>query len=246
VRHIVQGDAPVRGLPTRAVPAFAGVPALWAQARCAQGRLRIAMPDDLEHISGQPSEQRRGSCVESTSVFDRRQFLHTVTGVLTGVLAAGSPLAMLAPSRAWALDLSVFTSEQGAALMAAARTIAPHDRLEDAAYALVVRAVDAAAAKDEGLRAQFKEGLAKLGPSFATASEVVRIDALKSVESSAFFQTLRVNTLQNLYASPMAYAYFGYEGEAFSKGGYLFRGFNDLRWLPEVPEADSGPPMGST
>jgi len=179
-------------------------------------------------------------------VFDRRGFLRTATGVLTGVLVAGSPLALLAPSHAWALDLSAFTSEQGAALLVATRTIAPHDKLEDAAYALVVRAVDAAAAKDEALRAQFQEGLARLGPGFATASEVARVDALKSVESSAFFQTLRVNTLQYLYASPMAYAYFGYEGEAFSKGGYLYRGFNDLRWLPDVPEADSGPPMGST
>jgi hypothetical protein len=48
----------------------------------------------------------------------------------------------------------------------------------------------------------------------------------------------------NLYSSPFAYAYFGYEGEAFSKGGYLMRGFNDLRWLPDVPVADSGPMPG--
>jgi hypothetical protein len=25
-----------------------------------------------------------------------------------------------------------------------------------------------------------------------------------------------------------------------TKGGYLVRGFNDLKWLPEVPLADSG------
>ena len=43
----------------------------------------------------------------------------------------------------------------------------------------------------------------------------------------------------------IAWAHFGYEGEAFSKGGYLLRGFNDLKWLPEVPSADSGPmPVG--
>jgi len=52
---------------------------------------------------------------------------------------------------------------------------------------------------------------------------------------------MRLKTLQVLYSSPIAYAYFGYEGEAYSKGGYLFRGFNDLRWLPEVPAKDSGP-----
>jgi hypothetical protein len=48
---------------------------------------------------------------------------------------------------------------------------------------------------------------------------------------------VRATTLATLYASPLVYAYFGYEGEAFSKGGYLMRGFNDLRWLPEVPLA---------
>jgi hypothetical protein len=67
------------------------------------------------------------------------------------------------------------------------------------------------------------------------------VTALKKIESSEFFQTMRLKTLQVLYATPMAYAYFGYEGEAFSKGGYLSRGFNDLHWLPEVPLEDGGP-----
>jgi hypothetical protein len=61
---------------------------------------------------------------------DRREFLG-VTGVLTGLLAAGSPLALLAPSRAWALDLKALTSDEGTTLLAAARTIAPHDKLDD-------------------------------------------------------------------------------------------------------------------
>jgi len=166
--------------------------------------------------------------------------------MLTGLLAAGSPLSFLAPSRAWALDLTALTTQEGAALLAAARTIAPHDKLEDAAYALVVHSIDAAAAKDGELRKQYQEGVARLGAEFASASEEVRVAALEAVEPSAFFQALRTNTLQVLYATPMAYAYFGYEGEAFSKGGYVFRGFNDLRWLPEVPQADSGPVPGYT
>jgi len=165
--------------------------------------------------------------------------------MLTGLLAAGSPLAFLAPSRAWALDLTALTSQEGTALLAAARTIAPHDKLEDAAYALVVHSIDAAVGKDEGLRRQYQEGLARLGANFASASEDARVAALRTTEPSAFFQALRTNTLQVLYSTPMAYAYFGYEGEAFSKGGYLFRGFNDLRWLPEVPPDDSGPVLGA-
>jgi hypothetical protein len=170
----------------------------------------------------------------------RREFLH-VTGVLTGLLAAGSPLALLAPSRAWAVDLTSLTSAEAATLLAATRTIAPHDKLEDAAYAFVVRALDAAAAKDEALHSQLEEGVASLGAGFAGGSESVRVEALRRIESTPFFQNLRVQTLLVLYSTPLAYTYFGYEGEAFSKGGYLQRGFNDLRWLPDVPAADSGP-----
>jgi hypothetical protein len=170
----------------------------------------------------------------------RREFLKS-TGVLTGLLAAGSPWALLAPSRAWAVDLTAFTSAEGEALMAMARTIAPHDKLEDAAYAIVIRAVDGDAGKDANLLKLCHDGLASLGSAFARAPESARVESLKKIESGAFFQTMRVKTLQVLYSTPMAYALCGYEGEAFSKGGYLYRGFNDLRWLPEVPLEDSGP-----
>jgi len=175
----------------------------------------------------------------------RRELLKT-SGMLTGWVIAGSPLALIAPARAWAVDLRSLTSSEGAALMAVARTIAPHDKLDDAAYALVVQGVDGDASKDAALLRVVREGLASLGAEFSAAPESERVAALKKIESSAFFQTMRVKTLQALYASPIAYAYFGYEGEAFSKGGYLLRGFNDLRWLPEVPAEDGGPVPGGT
>ena len=50
-------------------------------------------------------------------VADRRDFLK-VTGVLTGCLAVGSPLALLAPSRAWALELAALNSERMARVIA--------------------------------------------------------------------------------------------------------------------------------
>jgi hypothetical protein len=175
----------------------------------------------------------------------RREFLKTTTGLLTGLVVAGSPLALIAPGRAWAVDLAAFTSSEAGALMAVARTIAPHDKLDDAAYALVVQAVDSDAAKDGNIRKTWKDELRRLGVDFTKAAEADRVAVLKKIESSEFFQAMRLKTLQVLYASPIAYAYFGYEGEAFSKGGYWRRGFNDLRWLPEVPLEDSGPLPGS-
>lgn len=177
---------------------------------------------------------------------DRRTMLRTTTGLLTGLLAAGSPLMLIAEGRAWAVDLVILSTTEGTTLMAAARTIAPHDQLDDAAYALVARAIDGDADKDVSLRKLVQDGLTVLGSRFAVDNEDRRVAALKQIESSAFFQTIRLKTVQTLYATPIAYAYFGYEGEAFSKGGYLLRGFNDLRWLPEVPTEDSGPmPFGA-
>jgi hypothetical protein len=175
----------------------------------------------------------------------RREFLHA-TGVLTGLLAIGSPLALLAPSRAWAVDLTSLTTAEATTLLAATRTIAPHDKLEDAAYAFVIHALDAAAVKDATYHRQLAEGVASLGAGFASAAESARVDALRRIEATPFFQNLRVQTLLVLYSTPLAYAYFGYEGEAFSKGGYLARGFDDLRWLPEVPAQDSGPMPGQS
>jgi hypothetical protein len=180
----------------------------------------------------------------SETAIPRRDFL-AASGVLTGLIAAGSPLALIAPSRAWAVDLRTLSSAEGATLMAAMRTIAPHDKLDDAAYAVVVQSIDADAAKDAQTLGMLRDGVRQLGAGFLAATEPARVQALKAIESSIFFQTLRVKTLGTLYATPMAYAYFGYEGEAFSKGGYLVRGFNDLRWLPDVPLQDSGPVPGT-
>lgn len=182
--------------------------------------------------------------MRASAMMGRREFLGA-TGVLTGMLAVGSPLALLAPSRAWALDLTALTSEEGAVLLTAARTIAPHDKLDDAPYALVVQALDGDAARDAATLALLRQGVSGLGAGFATAAETERVAALQAVETTAFFKSVRATTLATLYASPLVYAYFGYEGEAFSKGGYLLRGFNDLRWLPEVPLADSGPVFGA-
>jgi hypothetical protein len=178
--------------------------------------------------------------VTSNSSLPRRNFL-AASGIVTGLLAAGGPLSLIAPSRAWALELKALTSSQGATLMSVARTIAPHDGLEDAAYAIVLKAVDAAVLADEHTRASVLSGLAHLGEDFASRPEAARVQALKSVEGSEFFRFVRSQTLFNLYSSAIAYAHFGYEGEAFSKGGYLTRGFSELDWLPDVPLEDSGP-----
>src|SRR5580700_11667365 len=100
--------------------------------------------------------------MKAIAQMDRREFLGA-TGVLTGLIAAGSPLALLAPSRVWAIDLKALSSSEGTTLMAVARTIAPHDKLDDAAYAMVIQSLDADAAKDAQLLRTLRDGSRQLG-----------------------------------------------------------------------------------
>jgi hypothetical protein len=171
---------------------------------------------------------------------DRRTVLQSATAILTGAVLATSPLAAFAKGPAWSLDLFTLDKTQVTSLMAITRTICRHDKLEDLAYAVVVKAIDAEAAKDHNTQSLLTKGLTQLGENFATSTEEIRVADLKTIETTPFFQYVRLKTVQTLYTSPLAYAHFGYEGEAFSKGGYLFRGFDDLHWLPEVPTEDSG------
>jgi hypothetical protein len=164
-----------------------------------------------------------------------------VTAVLSGVLGAATPLTALLPGRTWAVELHVLSAEQAATLLAMIHTIAPHDGLDAAAYALVVAAADGDAASTAEAQARTVAGLTGLGAAFAQDTEAVRVQKLQAIEASPFFQTIRQTTVSVLYNNPIAWQHFGYEGEAFSKGGYLLRGFNDLKWLPEVPLSASGP-----
>jgi hypothetical protein len=58
-----------------------------------------------------------------------------------------------------------------------------------------------------------------------------RVDILRTMESSPFFQKIRGGLITGLYNQKDVWALFGYEGESFSKGGYIDRGFNDIKWV---------------
>jgi hypothetical protein len=168
----------------------------------------------------------------------RRDFLKG-SGVLIGTLASGSLLAALAPSTVWAVELKTLSQAEGETLMKMGRVLYPHDRLPDAVYALLAKDLDAKAAGDAATAALLRSGVAALdksaGGSFgqATADEKLRI--VKAIEGSPFFATVRGQCVTSLYDNDMAYATFGYPGSAWEKGGYITRGFQDLKWLPAPP-----------
>ena len=173
----------------------------------------------------------------------RREFLKG-SGVLMGTLVSGSLLATLAPSTAWALELKVLTGPEGQALMKMGRTLYPHAKLPDAVYALLAKDLDAAAAGDAATAKLLRDGVAGLnastGGSFAKASDAKRLAAVKAIEGSAFFGAVRGKCVTSLYDNDMAYAVFGYPGVSWDKGGYITRGFQDLKWLP-APDLQASP-----
>ena len=175
----------------------------------------------------------------------RREFLKGA-GILTGTLAASSILAALAPSRAWALELNTLSSAQGDALLQMGKVLYPHKGLPDAVYALLAKDLDGAAAKDPKTAQMLGDGIAALdkaaGGSFATASDAKKLEAVKSLEGTPFFITVRGQCISSLYNNDMAFAHFGYPGSSWEKGGYINRGFNDLKWLPDPPAAASPAP----
>jgi hypothetical protein len=174
----------------------------------------------------------------------RREFLRG-TGILTGVLLAGSTLATLAPSRAWAVDLKTLTTAEGEALMKMGYALYPHKKLPDAAYALLAKDLDADAA-DAKVAEQLRGGIAQLnqaaGGDFAKADEAKRLSVVKSMEGSPFFNTVRGKCVTSLYNNDVAFAAFGYPGSSWDKGGYITRGFQDLKWLPNPPLSASPKP----
>jgi hypothetical protein len=178
----------------------------------------------------------------------RREFLKG-SGILFGTLAAGSVLAALAPSTAWAVELKKLSQAEGEALMAMGRTLFPSKKLPDAVYALLAKDLDGAAAGSADTAKLLSEGVAALdkaaGGSFAQADEAKRLGIVKALEGQPFFATVRGQCVTSLFDNDMAFAALGYPGSAWEKGGYISRGFQDLTWLP-APSAEASPkPFGA-
>ena len=192
---------------------------------------------------GDESEEGSGEVPQLDLPLTRRSLLRG-SGVLLGTLAAGTTLSALAPSRAWALELKTLNTAEGTTLMKMGRVLYPHAKLPDAVYALLAKDLDGGAAKDPAKATLIKNGCGQLdksaGGNFAKASAARQLQAVKAMEGEPFFNAVRGQCVTSLYDNDMAFATFGYPGSSWEKGGYITRGFQDLKWLPE-PSKDASP-----
>ncbi len=166
-------------------------------------------------------------------VMTRRDLL--ARSMALGTAFVIGPGILAASDGAWATELSALKPQTMATLVQMARDIYPHDHVGDQYYVAAVKGYDKAEAA-----AEIEAGIAKLdeaakanghGSYLDAGWERDRVDVLRSMEADPFFQKIRGGLVTGLYNQKDVWPLFGYEGESFSQGGYIDRGFNDINWI---------------
>lgn len=163
----------------------------------------------------------------------RRQLISRSFAASAGMLLGAGFIA--APDAAWAYEAKALKPETLATLVRMARDIYPHDRLSDDFYVNAVKGYDTAEqaeAIEAGIAGLNAAAQGQGHADYASIGwEEQRTAVLRSIEKSAFFQQIRGGLVTGLYNQKEVWPLFGYEGESYSQGGYINRGFDDINWL---------------
>lgn len=174
---------------------------------------------------------------QAPGALSRRELLKRggAAGVAALVVVSGN--VILSADRAWGMETTALNSDTMATLIQVARDIYPHDQLADKYYAVAVKEHESKAGEDPAHKALIEDGIADLnkrageGGYRVVGWEDDRVAILREIEETPFFQTVRAGLVVSLYNQQEVWPIFGYEGESYSKGGYIDRGFNDIEWI---------------
>jgi hypothetical protein len=171
---------------------------------------------------------------------NRRQFLHA-SGlvVVSAALAGDGATFFLHPSSAWATPPGTLDEHTAKTLLEMSRHLYPSKSIDDDDYSKTIEGFDAKAKTDRAFAKLLQDGVASLdraaqGKWLDTSGEV-RLQTLKGMEGTPFFQTVRGALIgaDGPYNLPDVWKKLGYEGSSWQFGGYLSRGFDDIAWLPK-------------
>ncbi len=155
--------------------------------------------------------------------------------VAAGALVVAGAGFIAAPDAAWAVEVTSISEHEMATPLQMARDIYPHDKVGDRFYAIAVKGYDSPthmAAVAEGVAAiDAAARAAGFNDYLSPGWEDDRVAILRSVQDTPFFQTVRGGLVTGLYNQKEIWPIFGYEGESYSRGGYINRGFDDIDWL---------------
>ena len=125
-------------------------------------------------------------------------------------------------------------------LAALARTLYPHDAVPDVVYDRVPATIAEAVREDAAQARIVADGVADLdgrgGQPFTQRTAEQRLADAEAIAGSEFFALVRSTAVVEVYSDPATWRALGYEGPSFAKGGYLRRWFDDLDWLPDLPQ----------
>ncbi|HQU04759.1 MAG TPA: hypothetical protein PLT25_08575 [Acidocella sp.] len=149
------------------------------------------------------------------------------------------PLPHVSDGPDWTNILNLFNPEQATLLVATVQTLYPHRGVAPTVYRRVVVNFDKLASQTPSaarLSLAFCDKLSAASPvSFTELAETYRISALKTIETTPEFIFVQRMSVRYLYDDLEIWASFGYEGASYHLGGYIKRGFDDLNWLPPLP-----------
>jgi len=164
----------------------------------------------------------------------RRDLLRSGTAFGAAAFIIG-PSIVAGSNAAWAMEVKHLKPDTMATLIQMARDIYPHDRIGDEYYAAAVKGYDSADKAEMVEAGVAALNAAAVGRGHANYMSIGwekdRVALLMTIEKSPFFQTVRGGLVTGLYNQKAVWPLFGYEGESYSKGGYIVRGFNDINWI---------------
>lgn len=159
---------------------------------------------------------------------------------------------MAFPAKYPSLNETTLSDGAKAILERIIRVAFPHRNFPDGAYQRMRDKIVAEAESSTWFRVVLTQGLLTLDAKLADGEHFLELPqdralaVLRSVQDLEFFGFIRRTTVLNLYADPEVLQVLGYEGESFSQGGYLHRGFDDLDWLPKARIEEAGEPLVET
>ena len=158
----------------------------------------------------------------------RRRFLLAALAFSTAAVTGST---WLRGAAAWA------SSTDGTTLARFGRLLFPHDGLADDVYAEVMGNVLTALAANpaaENLLAAAEHALdAQHDTAWIDRSEPEQIAAIENIQGEAFFAAILGTLRGAFYYNPAVWSHINYPGSSKEHGGYKFRGFDDIDWLPE-------------
>jgi len=162
------------------------------------------------------------------SQLSRRRFL---LATLTFSTVAVTGASWLRGAAAWA------SSTDGATLARFGRLLFPHDGLADKVYAEVMDNVLMALAANPATETMLSIAEDALNSqqekTWFDLDEAAQIAAIENIQGEAYFAAI-VGTLRGaFYYHPAVWSHINYPGSSKEHGGYKFRGFDDIDWLPE-------------